>query len=543
MKKIVSLLLVSMMLLAAANVAMADNSEPKRYTAMVSVSADQGSFADMWLFDEIEKKFNIVFDFIEVSSEGYKEKLSLAFATNELPDVIFEMEPTSIAYYASQGLIQPLEKYITKEYLPNLLYWFEKYPAYEKALYYPDGHVYDIQGLGGLEREYSRSRSWINKGWLDALGMDYPETLDDFYAYLTAVKETDLNGNGENDEIPFAGLYEGFESYYDNTFSVLTALGMTSKTFEAVDDVVQFNPTTDAYKVFLTYMNKLWAEGLIDPEYFTQTSDQFVSKIASGLCGTMTDYAHWLRISDDSWKNYTAYDPMTSDINSTQVWPAHDVFTTRHFFVTSVCEDVESLMPLLNWCLAPDAIYDSENGDNMAGATVNVLGKPIGAWDQYTDYGWEIITKVDEETGEEYEAISSIYPEEEYDSMNAFRNAVLTPSIFPVCEVFQGNPTHYSHYGNEKEISLAKEIINHSAPYYHCGWSTNIRYTADEADEIALLQNDIYTYCEQMIAQFITGKISIEEEFGAFVDGCNARGLERFIAINQVAYDRYIGQE
>ena len=538
MKQRIALLLLAALLLASAGPALAEEGEPKHYSTMVSVSADQGAFADMWLFEEIENRFNVVFDFIEVSSEGYNERLSLAFATGDLPDLIFSMDATNIAYYAAQGLIQPLEDYMTEEYLPNLMYWFERYPQYEQALYYPDGHVYNIQGLIDLEREFATHRSWINAQWLEALGMDYPKTLDDFYAFLVAVKQTDLNGNGESDEIPFAGIYDGFDSYHDNTIPILTALGMSTKTIEAVDGVVRFNPTTDAYKEFLAFMNKIWNEGLVDSEYFTQTSDQFYAKVASGLCATMTDYAHWIRIADDSWKAYTAYDPMTSAINDKQIWPANDANLGRNFIVTSACKDVAGIMPVLNWALTPDAIYDPVNGDNMAGATVNVLGKPVGAWDQYTEYGWSIVTRTDPDTGEEYSAIESIYPEEEFDSMNAFRNAVLTPNIFPVCEVFEGDPTHYSHYGTEKELSLAEEIVTHNAPYYFCGWSSNIRYTAEEADEIALLQNDIYTYCEQMIAQFITGELPLEE-FDAFVEGCNARGLERFIEINQAAYDRY----
>ena len=37
------------------------------------------------------------------------------------------------------------------------------------------------------------------------------------------------------------------------------------------------------------------------------------------------------------------------------------------------------------------------------------------------------------------------------------------------------------------------------------------------------------------------GRLRRIKEFDAFVEGCNARGLERFIEINQAAYDRYNG--
>ena len=543
MKKLVSLLLIAALVLGVASVSFAEAPEAKKYSTMVSVGADTGPLADMWLFDLIKERFNVTFDFIEVSSEGYSEKLSLAFATGDLPDLLFSMPASDIAYYGGQGLIQPLEEYMTEEYLPNLIYWFDINPSYRKALFYPDGHVYDMQGMIALTREYSGARCWINKGWLDQLGMDYPKTLDDFHAFLTAVKNTDLNGNGENDEIPFAGRFDGFDSYQDNTMPVLTALGMTSKTLEAYDGVVKFNPVTEPYKEFLKYMNVLWSEGLIDPEYFTQTGDQLYAKFGAGLAGSMTDWAHWLRIGDDSWKTYTAFDPMTSAINDQQLWPANDVGLSRHFIVTSTCDDVAGIMPVLNWALAPNTIYDPENGDNLAGATANVLGKPKDSWDKYTEYGWFLVTKTDPVTGEEYQVFDSVYPEDEFVSLNAFTNYWSTPNIFPVVEIWEDDPTHYSHYGNEKELSLAVEICDHNAPFYHTGWSSNIRYTAEEADEIALIKTDLDTYCKQQIAQFINGELNVDEQFNAFVAGCEARGLARYLEINQAAYDRYMSAE
>ena len=51
--------------------------------------------------------------------------------------------------------------------------------------------------------------------------------------------------------------------------------GMTERTKEAVDGVVQYNPAQPVFKEFLKYMNKLYTEGLLDSAYFTQTDDQY----------------------------------------------------------------------------------------------------------------------------------------------------------------------------------------------------------------------------------------------------------------------------
>lgn len=46
---------------------------------------------------------------------------------------------------------------------------------------------------------------YLNKTWLDNLGLTYPETVEELYTVLKAFKEQDANGNGDpNDEIPIS---------------------------------------------------------------------------------------------------------------------------------------------------------------------------------------------------------------------------------------------------------------------------------------------------------------------------------------------------
>ena len=39
---------------------------------------------------------------------------------------------------------------------------------------------------------------------LDALGLEMPQTVDEYYETLVAFRDKDPNGNGEQDEIPLA---------------------------------------------------------------------------------------------------------------------------------------------------------------------------------------------------------------------------------------------------------------------------------------------------------------------------------------------------
>lgn len=75
----------------------------------------------------------------------------------------------------------------------------------------PDGHIYSmpwIEELGeGKESIHTvNGMAWINKEWLDNLGLEMPQTTDQLMTVLEAFKTQDPNGNGEADEIPLALL-------------------------------------------------------------------------------------------------------------------------------------------------------------------------------------------------------------------------------------------------------------------------------------------------------------------------------------------------
>src|SRR5699024_12738884 len=111
---------------------------------------------------------------------------------------------TYLLKYGSQEMMLPLNDVID-EHAPNLTELMETDPSIRKAITYPDGNIYSMPAL--IEEEFLSlrlsARPWINEEWLEELDMDMPETTDEFYEYLKAVKELDPAGNG--DTVPYGG--------------------------------------------------------------------------------------------------------------------------------------------------------------------------------------------------------------------------------------------------------------------------------------------------------------------------------------------------
>lgn len=53
-----------------------------------------------------------------------------------------------------------------------------------------------------------------------------------------------------------------------------------------------YAPATEEYKEFLKYANKLYSEGLLDPEFSTQTAQQWQAKVKADQCGIYSGSPH-----------------------------------------------------------------------------------------------------------------------------------------------------------------------------------------------------------------------------------------------------------
>src|SRR5699024_5139661 len=113
-------------------------------------------------------------------------------------------------------------------------------------------------------------------------GMDIPETLDDFYEFLKAVKETN------DDVVPFGAPNIGsLYAYLRGSFG-LANKGSSSGylDLDPETDELRFYPISEEYKELLEYMHKLFSEELIEQNIFTIETTQFLDNLSQGKYGS-----------------------------------------------------------------------------------------------------------------------------------------------------------------------------------------------------------------------------------------------------------------
>ena len=529
MKKTLAFLLTLILVGSIATGALAETAEegPWTFTVMASVTSDFGDLNNQWLMDKIEEEFNIIIEAENVSAEGFSEKKNLAFGSGQLPDFFFgtAIQATEMATYGAQGTLIPLEQYFTEEYMPNFMAQMEEYPDVYRAMFFPDGHAYAVWGFNPDATQMAQSKFWVNVDWAEEYIGKVPETVEEFYDYCVAVRDNDANGNGDpDDEYGFYGQHNSaYGGYYDGLMGLLPAFGFVDRRVQVFDGDVVLVPTHPNYKEFLKYMNRLYEEGLMNPDYFTTTEEERIAVEASKQCGSFTDWCQWGYMTDfDDWFQWQAIDPLTSEFNSTKMWPGVDVALTYNLCITNKCENVEKLLELVDW------FYTDE------GILAEGEGPMLGEWEEYPEYGWEFVR---DETG--YGEFIRHWPEDSYDTWNAWHHDVVSPWMWPVgtlSDAYTNEETRYDF--EDPDDNLLANVEEHYVPYLKTAFPA-ARFTAEESNELALITTDLNSYLDQQITKFIIGELDIDENFDSFVEEAMAMGGTRFEEIYQTAYDRW----
>ncbi len=141
-------------------------------------------YNDKISFQEMEKRTNVKINFEISTGTGYEEQFNLMMASQDLPDLIlYSSWDKNAATYGQQGALLPLEDLIA-EHAPNFSRILAEYPELRGQITAADGHIYYLPNLALEGQLLVQMFPQIRFDWLDKLGLDEPETTDEWYQVL-----------------------------------------------------------------------------------------------------------------------------------------------------------------------------------------------------------------------------------------------------------------------------------------------------------------------------------------------------------------------
>jgi putative aldouronate transport system substrate-binding protein len=330
---------------------------------------------EMPMVKKIVEDTGIPIEWIEIPSDGSAEKINLMLNGGDYPDVFWNGISSEMAVqYSDQDLFVPTEELI-EEYCPRLMEIFGQHPEYKGGSTAPNGHSY---GFPYVEEMYGLVLTpgpfLINKNWLDKVGKDVPETVEEWVDCLKAFRDGgDLNGNGVADEVPYSfgmgcdGLFNSYDTFYYFTGAFGSADSVCSGNPQAnhlriVDGKVHFTATDDAFKKTAEFFNMLYQENLIDMDSFSPGPNEdtplYISKMAGSeaVIGCLGTWAPVNEIVDPAVREqYIALPRLEGDAGKGGVEVNYsEMAETSMVAITNKCKYPEVIAALVDYCMDPE---------------------------------------------------------------------------------------------------------------------------------------------------------------------------------------------
>ncbi|GIP37802.1 ABC transporter substrate-binding protein [Paenibacillus sp. J31TS4] len=485
--------------------------EPISLTFFTGKAATNGNnFEETLVWKEYAKRSNINVNFQLVPFETLTEKRNLALAGGDYPDAFYSARvgAPDLMKYGAQGSFIKLNDLIDK-YAPNFKALMEKYPDLKKGLTMPDGNIYSFPSFYSPEflPMLIGTPLWIKQEWLDKLGMKEPTTTEEFYNYLKAVKETDLNGNGKQDEIPYAGT--GINPLIEQIRGAWgfgnRGLGHKFVDVDPKTNDLRFFRTDPKYKEVLEYVRKLYGEGLIDKDIFTVKTSALYAKGQTGVFGSTINPNPMTQMSQPGYIGLGALkgphgDQIYSHIKTPVVWPGAFVITDKN----------KNPEATVRWI---DYFYGEE------GATFYFMGIEGQSYRKTADGKLEFVDEItknpngltmDQALAKYITWLGGSYPG--YVQEKYFKGSETLPESVEA--------------GKKAEPYKIKELWN------------AFNFTEVETEFNSTIGNDIQSYIGEMEAKFITGSIPMSD-WDKYVATIEKMGLADYMKYYKAAYQRY----
>ena len=242
-------------------------------------------------YQRIEQEAGVKIEWEYILGTAWDEQKSLILASGDLPDIFLGAKSmTTSDISANVEYFLPLQDLIAAQG-SNIQAMWEAYPATKIANSYPDGNIYSI-GHVMPQRPATEAGIYINKVWLDNLGLQEPKTVDELNAVLRAFRDQDANGNGDAaDEIPMIGRSltskygpAAMRGYFqaDNCIEYEMTVNENGQ--------VQYMPVTENYRAWVQWIHMLIEEGLLNSDVVTIDSTRYKALQSNEeipLCGVI----------------------------------------------------------------------------------------------------------------------------------------------------------------------------------------------------------------------------------------------------------------
>ena len=470
----------------------------------------------------LEEKMNCDIEFQLLPSADTMQKVELMMAAGgeELPDIIcgVNFSDGAIAAYGDSGMIVPLNAFYENSafYMNDA---FEAEKDLKDLISLSDGRMYYIPGYRKtLQNELGCNRCWINKTWLDKLGLEMPTTTEECKNVLKAFKEQDPNGNGKADELPFSGNTSiGALCGLEYIFPSFLQYAPKTNYLYVNGNKVKAGYLQDEWKDAIEYCAGLYKEGLISDSTFTLDNNGFATLRNNPEIEIVGCFVS-MGISFDStladrYNDYVPLAPLKGDKGYQSAMWVPSVPTTG-FVVTKNCEYPEAAFRLGDLMCCEESAISNRWGEK----DVDWVYAEEGEKSIFEDAGYPATIKV----------VNNVW------GVPSNKHWAQAGAAYRDYAISLGQVASKS---NKSEMLIA-EATKLSLPYADMDSVKKFIYDIEILGDVNELITNTEAYVKEMTTAFVVGSKDVNKEWNSYIKQLENMGAMQLIEYTQEAYDR-----
>lgn len=470
---------------------------------------------DLWFWQQMEEYTNVHIEWEVSTIAGYDEVVNTKLSAGvDLADIVMSNNTRATKNAGDNGVFVDLAPYWDTCFTNTQAYFDSIGTDLTAVLKNPNGAIYGIPNTTNPTEGHITF--CYNTAWLEELGKEVPTTLDEFTELMYLFQSSgDLNHNGLADEVALTSSgVDVLTSVLGNAFGLEQYEGWDA--FNADENgVVYPEYTTDNMRAYLTYLNQLFTDGVLDQEICYMGMDTLAEKVANDRVGCFVFYSGFAigygvltpaGIENPLAEIYTLGLPLASEYNGNEGYFMRRTvaYGNSGASVTSECENIELA------CKWLDVLY----------------ADPYIMW--IRAYGRENETYYYDENGE----VQPIVDEEgNLADVTQLGCGQLSLPFIQTTEELLLDKLAYDWYLEQYEQIRQCTWRSASVP--------KVSIFSEEESELRDMNNsEVLTYWLESRDCFITGIKDINTEWDAYVAGIESMGLGTLNEVWQMVYDR-----
>lgn len=489
---------------------------------------ENNTWADLYRENGI--KLDVIYN---VDASQKWEKLSQTIMSGDYPDLM-EVDGKNFRGWAEQGIFADITEGFEK-YASDELKEYYNSEAGQRALKAAtiDGKLYAVPVISTPND--NMPILWLRKDWLDNVGLDVPETVDDVIEIAKAFTEQDPDGNDKDDTY---GLALNGKDVFHTVGDIGTFFEMFGAQPGHFSNVVPFvdmdgkaifgGAKSEEMKEGLTVIHDMYEKGYISKDFVTAGQDQIYQDMSAGKVGMVFSSFY---AAETPWKNALETQPEADfisvpipGITSEERGQAYySAIPTQYWAMSSKYEDMEAFFTVINlaqhYLAQPDKLsqeeYEKYNGlpGKYTGYSLSVAGfavpfKNMVAWERHQNaLKTKDTSELNAENLRDYNAMMAYY--ENRDRRDELNEEELA--------AFNAGVLYWSVWGNEHCAYQTLHEMDDMDNYQYSAYDTSATNKMNECT------TSLITLTKETLIDIITGNKEVDS-YDEFLETWNSLG-------------------